>query len=130
MKITEIVTINLKEYATAGAQVLVVLPSGETPHVAIGPDRFKNHTQELASQVQKHPRVSKAVKQTPKDNALDMKGTSIFGQPKKGKYTYEAQRIKRRFSRFGPKSRARPEVKMVNQIYTKRQNIQSNCTNY
>ena len=45
MKITEIVTINLKEYATAGAQVLVVLPVVK-PHVAIGPDRFKNHTQE------------------------------------------------------------------------------------
>ena len=41
MKITEIVTINLKEYATAGATSAGSIATTVSPHIAIGPDRFK-----------------------------------------------------------------------------------------
>ena len=84
MKISEIVTINLKEYATAGATSAGSIATVVSPHVAIGPDRFKkSYTGTPGKSGTKAPRVPKAVKQTPKDNALDMKGTSIFGQPVK-----------------------------------------------
>jgi hypothetical protein len=82
MKIYEIVSIKIKEAATAGATSAGSIATVVSPHIAIGPDRFKkSYTGTPGKSGTKAPRVPKAVKQTPKDNALDMKGTSIFGQP-------------------------------------------------
>ena len=84
MKITEIVTINLKEYATAGATSAGSIATVVSPHIAIGPDRFKkSYTGKPGKSGTKAPNLPKIKKQTPKDNALDMKGTSIFGGPLK-----------------------------------------------
>tara|TARA_Y100001968_G_C19060930_1_gene573758 strand:- start:239 stop:496 length:258 start_codon:yes stop_codon:yes gene_type:complete len=84
MKINEIVTINLKEYATPGATSAGSIATTVSPHIAIGPDRFKkSYTGTPGKSGTKAPRLPKIKKQTPKDNALDMKGTSIFGGPLK-----------------------------------------------
>lgn len=84
MKIYEIVSIKIKEAATAGATSAGSIATVVSPHIAIGPDRFKkSYTGTPGKSGTKAPRVPKAVKQTPKDNALDMKGTSIFGGPLK-----------------------------------------------
>ena len=82
MKITEIVTINLKEYATAGATSAGSIATTVSPHIAIGPDRFKkSFTGTPGKSGTKAPRVPKAKKQKPTDNALNMKSASIFGGP-------------------------------------------------
>ena len=79
MKINEII---IREQATAGATSAGNIASLVSPHIAAGPDRFKkSYTGTPGKSGTKAPRVPKAVKQTPKDNALDMKGTSIFGEP-------------------------------------------------
>jgi len=79
MKICEII---IKEQATAGATSAGNIASVVSPHIAIGPDRFKkSYTGTPGKSGTKAPNLPKIKKQTPKDNALDMKGTSIFGGP-------------------------------------------------
>lgn len=80
MKINEIIT----ENSAAGTTVAGNFASVANPHVAIGPDRFKkSYTGTPGVSGTKAPRPPKPKKQKPTDNALDMKGTSIFGGPLK-----------------------------------------------
>ena len=78
MRIHEII----REQATAGATSSGNISTVVSPHIAIGPDRFKkSFTGTPGKSGKKAPRVPKPKKQKPTDNALDMKGTSIFGGP-------------------------------------------------
>ena len=78
MKISEII----REQATAGATSAGNISSVVSPHIAIGKDRFnKSFTGSPGKSGKKAPRVPKPKKQKPTDNALNMKGTSIFGGP-------------------------------------------------
>tara|TARA_Y100001937_G_scaffold115505_1_gene166374 strand:+ start:1947 stop:2195 length:249 start_codon:yes stop_codon:yes gene_type:complete len=78
MKIHEIV----REQATAGATSSGNISTVVSPHIAIGKDRFKkSFTGTPGKSGTKAPKVPKIKKQKPTDNALDMKGTSIFGGP-------------------------------------------------
>ena len=80
MKINEIIT----ENSAAGTTVAGNFASVANPHVAVGPDRFKkSYTGTPGVSGTKAPRPPKPKKQKPTDNALDMKGTSIFGGPLK-----------------------------------------------
>ena len=80
MKINEII----QETATAGSTSAGNIATVVSPHVAIGPDRFKkSYTGTPGVSGTKAPRPPKPKKQKPTDNALDMKGTSIFGGPLK-----------------------------------------------
>ena len=83
MKITEIITRRVQqENATAGATSSGNLASVTSPHIAIGKDRFKkSYTGSPGVSGTKAPNVPKPKKQKPTDNALDMKGTSLFGGP-------------------------------------------------
>ena len=78
MKIHEIV----REQATAGATSSGNISTVVSPHIAIGKDRFKkSFTGTPGKSGTKAPKVPRIKKQKPTDNALDMKGTSIFGGP-------------------------------------------------
>ena len=78
MKIHEIIS----EQATAGAKSSGNIATTVSPHIAIGKDRFnKSFTGTPGKSGTKAPRVPKIKKQKPTDNALNMKGTSIFGGP-------------------------------------------------
>jgi hypothetical protein len=80
MKINEII----QETATAGSTSAGNIATVANPHVAVGPDRFKkSYTGSPGVSGTKAPRPPKPKKQKPTDNALDMKGTSIFGGPLK-----------------------------------------------
>ena len=80
MKINEII----QETATAGSTSAGNIATVANPHVAIGSDRFKkSYTGSPGVSGTKAPRPPKPKKQKPTDNALDMKGTSIFGGPLK-----------------------------------------------
>ena len=80
MKINEII----QETATAGSTSAGNIATVVSPHVAIGSDRFKkSYTGSPGVSGTKAPRPPKPKKQKPTDNALDMKGTSIFGGPLK-----------------------------------------------
>jgi len=83
MKITEIITRRVQqENATAGATSSGNIASVTSPHIAIGKDRFKkSYTGSPGVSGTKAPNVPKPKKQKPTDNALDMKGTSLFGGP-------------------------------------------------
>ena len=84
MKINEVIIKRVKEAATAGATSAGNIASVVSPHIAIGKDRFKkSYTGTPGKSGTKAPNLPKIKKQTPKDNALDMKGTSIFGGPLK-----------------------------------------------
>ena len=83
MKINEIV---IRETATAGATSAGNIASVTSPHVAIGPDRFKkSFTGSPGKSGTKAPRVPKAY--TPKNangtakGAHELSGTSLFGGP-------------------------------------------------
>jgi hypothetical protein len=79
MRIKEVL---IKETATAGATSSGNIASVVSPHIAIGPDRFKkSYTGTPGVSGTKAPNLPKIKKQTPKDNALDMTGTSLFGGP-------------------------------------------------
>ena len=79
MRIAEII---IKEQATAGATSSANIATVTSPHIAIGKDRTKkSFTGSPGKSGKKAPRVPKAKKQKPTDNALDMKGTSLFGGP-------------------------------------------------
>ena len=78
MKIHEVI----REQATAGSTSSGNIATTVSPHIAIGKDRFnKSFTGTPGKSGTKAPRVPKIKKQKPTDNALDMKGTSIFGGP-------------------------------------------------
>lgn len=78
MKIHEVI----REQATAGATSSGNIATTVSPHIAIGKDRFKkSFTGTPGKSGTKAPRVPKIKKQKPTDNALNMKGTSIFGGP-------------------------------------------------
>ena len=72
----------MQEQATAGATSAGNIASVTSPHIAIGKDRFKkSYTGTPGVSGTKAPNVPKPKKQKPTDNALDMKGTSLFGGP-------------------------------------------------
>ena len=80
MRIHEIIT----ETSAPGTTVAGNFASVANPHVAIGKDRFKkSYTGTPGVSGTKAPNPPKPKKQKPTDNALDMKGTSIFGGPLK-----------------------------------------------
>ena len=82
MKINEVIAQKIKEQATAGATSAGNIASVVSPHIAIGKDRFtKAYTGSPGVSGTKAPNVPKPKKQKPTDNALDMKGTSLFGGP-------------------------------------------------
>ena len=82
MKINEVIAQKIKEQATAGATSAGNIASVVSPHIAIGKDRFKkSYTGTPGRSGTKAPNVPKAKAQKPTDNALDMKGTSLFGGP-------------------------------------------------
>lgn len=83
MKINEIL---IKETASAGATSAGSIATVVSPHIAIGPDRFKkSFTGSPGKSGTKAPRVPKAY--TPKNpngtakGAHELKGTSLFGGP-------------------------------------------------
>ena len=83
MKINEIV---IKETATAGATSAGNIASVTSPHVAIGPDRFKkSFTGSPGKSGTKAPRVPKAAQKYNANGtakgAHELKGTSLFGGP-------------------------------------------------
>jgi hypothetical protein len=74
--------IEILEQATAGATSSGNVATVVSPHIAIGKDRTKkSFTGSPGKSGTKAPKPPKAKKQKPTDNALDMKGTSIFGGP-------------------------------------------------
>tara|TARA_Y100000310_G_C20515574_1_gene731014 strand:- start:84 stop:332 length:249 start_codon:yes stop_codon:yes gene_type:complete len=78
MRIFEII----KEQATAGATSAGNIATVVSPHIAIGKDRFKkSYHGSPGKSGTKRPNVPKPKKQKPSDNALNMKGVSIFGGP-------------------------------------------------
>ena len=79
MRISEIL-----EQATAGATASGNISTVVSPHIAIGKDRTKkSFTGSPGKSGTKAPKPPKPKKTKPTDNALDMKGTSIFGGPLK-----------------------------------------------
>ena len=83
MKINEIV---IRETATAGATSAGNIASVTSPHVAIGPDRFKkSYSGSPGKSGTKAPRVPQTY--TPKNpngtakGAHELKGTNLFGGP-------------------------------------------------
>ena len=83
MKIREVL---MKETATAGATSAGNIASITSPHVAIGPDRFKkSYSGSPGKSGTKAPRVPQAY--TPKNpngtakGAHELKGTNLFGGP-------------------------------------------------
>ena len=78
MKIREIIS----EVASVGATSAANIATVASPHIAVGPDRFKkSYTGTPGKSGKKAPRVPKVKKQKPSDNALNMKNTSVFGGP-------------------------------------------------
>jgi|TARA_R110001592_G_scaffold97925_2_gene280035 hypothetical protein len=83
MKINEVIRHKkIGEQATPGATSAGNIATLNNPHVAAGPDRFKkSYTGTPGRSGTKAPNVPIPKKQKPTDNALDMKGTSLFGGP-------------------------------------------------
>ena len=80
MRLYEI--INIKEQATAGATSSGNIATVVSPHIAIGKARGKkSYIGSPGKSGTKAPNTPKPKKQKPTDNALNMKGTSIFGGP-------------------------------------------------
>ena len=83
MKIREVL---MKETATAGATSAGNIASVTSPHVAIGPDRFKkSYSGSPGKSGTKAPRVPKAAQKYNANGtakgAHELKGTSLFGGP-------------------------------------------------
>ena len=83
MKINEIL---IKETATAGATSAGNIASVTSPHVAIGPDRFKkSYSGSPGKSGTRAPRVPKAAQKYNANGtakgAHELKGTSLFGGP-------------------------------------------------
>lgn len=86
MRINEIITLNfsIRENATAGATSSANIGTVVSPHIAIGKDRGKkSYTGSPGKSGTKAPRSPKVVQPKNPDgtakNALDMKGTNLFG---------------------------------------------------
>ena len=86
MKIREILSTRVDEYATAGATSAGNIATVNNPQVAIGPDRFKkSYTGYPGKSGWKAPKVPKVA--TPKHSdgrvkgAHEMPNVSLFGQP-------------------------------------------------
>tara|TARA_E500000178_G_scaffold175033_1_gene174026 strand:+ start:106 stop:507 length:402 start_codon:yes stop_codon:yes gene_type:complete len=69
----------MKETATAGATVSASIATVASPHLAIGDKKTRKKYGLMGGL----PNPPKAKAQKPTDNALNMKGTSIFGGPLK-----------------------------------------------
>ena len=83
MKIREVL---MKETATAGATSAGNIASITSPHVAIGPDRFKkSYSGSPGKSGTRAPRVPKAAQKYNANGtakgAHELKGTSLFGGP-------------------------------------------------
>ena len=83
MKICEII---IREQATAGATSAGNIASVVSPHIAIGPDRFKKtYTGSPGKSGTKAPKLPKIVQPKKADGtakgAHKLKGTSLFGGP-------------------------------------------------
>ena len=76
MKIKDII-----ETATAGATASGNIASVVNPHIAIGNKAQQKSYAGVPGKMGKAPKHPKPKSQKPTDNALDMKGTSIFGGP-------------------------------------------------
>jgi len=76
MKIKDII-----ETATAGATASGNIASVVNPHIAIGNKAQQKSYAGVPGKMGKAPKHPKPKNQKPTDNALDMKGTSIFGGP-------------------------------------------------
>lgn len=77
MKIKE-----LLETATAGATSAGNIATVVNPHISPGPARgMKSYTGSPGKSGTKAPPQPKPKKQKPTDNALNMKGVSLFGGP-------------------------------------------------
>lgn len=82
MKISELLSFNLEEDATAGATSSASIATVPNPHLSPGPARGKkSYTGTPGRSGTKAPPQPKPKKQKPTDNALDMKGVSLFGAP-------------------------------------------------
>ena len=86
MKINEVIQLNIKEQATAGATSAGNIASVVSPHIAIGKDRFKkSYTGTPGVSGTKAPKLPKIVQ--PKNpngtakGAHALQGMSIFGGP-------------------------------------------------
>ena len=74
--------LNINEAATAGATSSGSIATIANPHLSPGKARGKkSYTGTPGNSGTKSPPQPKPKNQTPTDNALDMKGTSIFGGP-------------------------------------------------
>ena len=72
----------ISETATAGGTSAAMVGTVVSPHIAIGKDRGnKSYTGSPGKSGTKAPPQPKPKAQKPTDNALDAKGTSIFGGP-------------------------------------------------
>jgi hypothetical protein len=83
MRINEIL---IKETASAGATSSVSIATVVSPHIAIGPDRFKkSYTGSPGQSGKKAPRVPKAAQKYNANGtaqgAHELTGTSLFGGP-------------------------------------------------
>lgn len=75
---------SVKENATAGGTSAGSIASIANPHISPGSARGKkSYTGSPGKSGTSAPPQPRAKKQSPTDNALDMKGTSIFGGPLK-----------------------------------------------
>jgi hypothetical protein len=80
----KIVKKSMAEAATAGATSSASIATVSAPHLSPGSARGKkSYTGEPGKSGTKAPPQPKPKAQKPTDNALNMKGTSIFGQPLK-----------------------------------------------
>jgi len=73
MRITDII----KEEASATATASSDIATAISPHIAVGDKKTRKKYGTMGGL----PNPPKAKKQTPRDNALNMKDTSIFGGP-------------------------------------------------
>jgi hypothetical protein len=76
MKIKDII-----ETATAGATASGNIATVVNPHIAIGNKKQQKNYAGSPGKIGKSPKHPKPKKQKPTDNALNMKGTSLFGGP-------------------------------------------------
>ena len=82
MRYSEFLVLKLKEQGTAGATTSGNIATVVSPHIAIGKARGKkSYIGSPGKSGTKAPKPPKPKKQKPTDNALNMKGTSIFGGP-------------------------------------------------
>ena len=72
---------DITETATAGATSSGNIAAVVNPHIAIGNRKQQKNYAGSPGKMGKAPKHPKPKKQKPTDNALNMKGTSLFGGP-------------------------------------------------